>query len=128
MDITTKASVAAHTLGCKVNQCDTDAVLAQLVHIGCNIVHNFNMFADIYIINTCTVTHTADKKSAQMIRRARKINPNAIVAVCGCMVRNDATITNSLCVDYIFDARSPGDFIKDSISSWKPPIGKLRLI
>ena len=111
MDIITNVSVAAHTLGCKVNQCDTDAVLAQLTRIGCNIVHGFNMFADVYIINTCTVTHTADKKSAQMIRRARKTNPNAIVAVCGCMTKNNATTTNALGADYIFDARSPSDFI-----------------
>ena len=103
--------VAAHTLGCKVNQCDTDAVLARLVKIGCKIC-NFNDTADIYIINTCTVTHASDKKSRQIIRRARKQNPHAMVAVCGCMVQNHPTNARELGVDFIFDARKPDDFVK----------------
>jgi len=103
--------VAAHTLGCKVNQCDTDAVLRRLIEIGCKIC-NFNDIADIYIINTCTVTHAGDKKSRQIIRRARKQNPHAMVAVCGCMVQNDAVNAKALEVDFIFDARKPEDFVK----------------
>jgi len=105
-------TVAAHTLGCKVNQCDTDAVLALLANIG-YIIGKFSQAADIYIINTCTVTHTSDKKSRQIIRRARKQNPVAFVAVCGCMAKNDPTIANKLGVDFIFDARKPDDFIKE---------------
>ena len=103
--------VAAHTLGCKVNQCDTDAVLGRLAEIGCKIC-NFNDIADIYIINTCTVTHAGDKKSRQVIRRARKQNPNAMVAVCGCMVQNNPASAKELGVDFIFDAREPDDFVK----------------
>jgi len=102
--------VAAHTLGCKVNQCDTDTVLEHLVNIGCTVC-NFNDTADIYIINTCTVTHASDKKSRQIIRRARKQNPNAIVAVCGCMAQNNPISANELGVDFIFDARKPNGFI-----------------
>jgi len=100
--------VAAHTLGCKVNKCDTDALLESLASIGC-IICNFNQVADIYIINTCTVTHTSDKKSKQMMRRAKRQNPNALVAVCGCMVRN--THADTFDADYVFDARKPEDFV-----------------
>ena len=106
--------VAAHTLGCKVNQCDTDAVLGRLSAIGCTI-GRFEQAADVYIINTCTVTHASDKKSRQMIRRARKQNPAAYVAVCGCMAQNvkdSAAMAQTLGIDCIFDARSPESFIQ----------------
>jgi len=102
-------SVAAHTLGCKVNQCDTDNVLQKLSAIGCNIV-KFSEIADIYIINTCTVTHTSDKKSRQMIRRAKRQNPGALVAVCGCMTKNSPG--GAIEADFIFDAREPEPFVK----------------
>jgi len=105
-------TVAAHTLGCKVNQCDTEAILELLVSIGCNICE-FNKKADIYIINTCTVTHASDKKSRQIIRRAKKHNPSAMVAVCGCMAQKDPVSTNELGVDFIFDARKPENFINN---------------
>ena len=78
--------------------------------IGC-VVQNFNQHADVYIINTCTVTHASDKKSRQVIRRARKQNPNAVVAVCGCMAKSDPTAAVVLGVDFIFDARSPEAFL-----------------
>ena len=100
-----KSTVAVHTLGCKVNQCDSEALLARLVGMGFASVR-FNEVADIYIINTCTVTHVSDRKSRQMIRRARKLNPDAFVAVCGCMVKT-APETEA---DFIFDARDPDDF------------------
>ena len=81
---TAAPTVAAHTLGCKVNQCDTDALLARMTDEGFSI-RGFNQQADVYIINTCTVTHAGDKKSLQIIRRARRQSPAALVAVCGCM-------------------------------------------
>lgn len=104
--------VAAHTLGCKVNQCDTEAVLGLLVEkiTGCKIC-DYSDNADIFIINTCTVTHASDKKSRQIIRRARKQNPKAIVAVCGCMAQNSPSIAQELGVDFVFDARKPEMFI-----------------
>jgi len=104
--------VAVHTLGCKVNQCDSEALIALLTDIGC-VICNFNQIADIYIINTCTVTHASDRKSKQIIRRAKKLNPAAKVAVCGCMVQKDPTTLNELGVDYIFDARKPEEFIQE---------------
>ena len=75
-------SVAATTLGCKVNQAETDSMLDMLKAAGANIVE-FDEKADIYIVNTCSVTNIADKKSRQMLHRARKMNPDGIViAVC----------------------------------------------
>ncbi|MCL2286475.1 MAG: tRNA (N(6)-L-threonylcarbamoyladenosine(37)-C(2))-methylthiotransferase MtaB [Firmicutes bacterium] len=104
--------VTAHTLGCKVNQCDTEAVLELLVkQITVCKICNFNENADIYVINTCTVTHASDKKSRQIIRRARKQNPNAIVAVCGCMALSNPAAAKELGVDFVFDARKPETFI-----------------
>ena len=75
--------VAFCTLGCKVNQYETSAMEQKLIKAGYEIV-GFEDIADIYIINTCTVTNMADKKSRQMIRRAKQINPNALVIAAGC--------------------------------------------
>jgi threonylcarbamoyladenosine tRNA methylthiotransferase MtaB len=75
--------VAAYTLGCKVNQYETEAVLDEFKKGGFFVVP-FEEKADVYIINTCSVTAQSDKKSGQMIRRARRNNKDAVVAVCGC--------------------------------------------
>jgi threonylcarbamoyladenosine tRNA methylthiotransferase MtaB len=85
-------TVAAETLGCKVNACDTQAMLELFIKEGYSAV-DFSQKADVYLINTCAVTNTGDKKSRQMIRRARKQNPGAIVIAAGCYVQtnpNDA--------------------------------------
>lgn len=79
-------SVAFCTLGCKVNQYETDAMKALFLQSGYEIV-DFNGTADVYIVNTCTVTNIADKKSRQMLHRARKNNPDGIVAAVGCYVQ-----------------------------------------
>ena len=78
--------IAIYTLGCKVNQYETQAMEQELTRRGNGLV-DFEEQADAYIINTCTVTAVSDKKSRQMIRRARKQSPNAVVAVCGCYAR-----------------------------------------
>lgn len=75
--------VAFYTLGCKVNQQETAAVEELFREHGYDVV-GFQDEADVYVINTCTVTHLADRKSRQMIRRAVGRNPNAVVAVMGC--------------------------------------------
>lgn len=75
--------VAFCTLGCKVNQYETNAMIQQFMKKGYEIV-NFEEKADIYIINTCTVTNMADRKSRQMLRRVKEINREAIVVACGC--------------------------------------------
>lgn len=80
-------SVAAVTLGCKVNQAETDSMLDMLHEAGAEIVE-FEDKADIYIVNTCSVTNVADKKSRQMLHRAHKRNPDAIVIAAGCYVQS----------------------------------------
>ena len=78
---------ALHNLGCKVNAYETEAMQELLRKQGFEIVP-FQEKADVYIINTCTVTNMADRKSRQMLHRARKQNPNAIIVACGCYVQS----------------------------------------
>ncbi len=75
--------VAFHTLGCKVNQYESEAMAGNFKAEGYEVVDERD-FADVYIINTCTVTAVADKKSRQYIRRMKKVNPDSIIAVTGC--------------------------------------------
>lgn len=75
--------VALYTLGCRVNQYETEAITESFIKKGYEVA-DFNEFADVYIINTCTVTSIGDKKSRQMIRKAKKMNPEAVVAAAGC--------------------------------------------
>lgn len=77
---------ALHNLGCKVNAYETAAMREMLENAGYEIVP-FQEGADIYVINTCTVTNIADRKSRQMLHRARKMNPNAVVVAAGCYVQ-----------------------------------------
>ena len=76
-------TVAFITLGCKVNQYETNAMEQQFINNNYKIVKNTQK-ADIYVINTCTVTNIAERKSRQMIRRAKQKNKNALIVVCGC--------------------------------------------
>lgn len=69
--------------GCKVNQYETNAMEQQFIKEGYKIVGNSEK-ADIYVINTCTVTNMAERKSRQMLRRAKEIHKDAILIVCGC--------------------------------------------
>lgn len=82
--------VAFHTLGCKVNSYETEAMRQELAEEGYDIME-FAPGADIYIINTCTVTNIADRKSRQMLHRAKKMNPNALVVAVGCYVQTRET-------------------------------------
>ena len=78
--------VAFYTLGCKVNQYESNALKTEFLEHGHEVV-DFSDYADIYIINTCTVTAMGDKKSRQIIRRAKQINPNSIVCAIGCYIQ-----------------------------------------
>lgn len=80
---------AFHTLGCKVNQYETEAIKEAFVSRGAEIVSE-DESADIYVINTCTVTNIADRKSRQFIRRAKRMDPEAIVVVTGCYAQVSA--------------------------------------
>ncbi len=79
---------AFHTLGCKVNSYETEAMQELLEQAGYEIVP-FTEQADVYIINTCSVTNIADRKSRQMLHRAKKQNPDAVVVAAGCYVQED---------------------------------------
>jgi len=92
--------VAIYTLGCKVNQYETQAMEQELTKRGHRLV-DFESLADCYVINTCTVTAVSDKKSRQMIRRARRLNENAVVAVCGCYAQTKPEEVQELDVDII---------------------------
>ena len=98
-------TIAMTTLGCKVNQSDSDEWLRQFAARGYEIV-DFGAVADAYIVNTCTVTHVADRKSRQLLRQARRQNPAALVVATGCyasvapdelarMVEVDLVVTDS---------------------------------
>lgn len=82
-------TVAVYSLGCKVNQYESEAVLEQFAENGFSCV-NFNEYSDVYIINTCTVTGIGDRKSRQVIRRAKVINPDAVLVVMGCYAQTAA--------------------------------------
>ena len=77
---------ALHNLGCKVNSYETEAMQELLEQHGYEIVP-FTEYADVYIINTCSVTNMADRKSRQMIHKARKENPDAVIVAAGCYVQ-----------------------------------------
>ena len=79
-------TVSFYTLGCKVNQYETNAMEEQFIKSGYTIVNN-NEKADIYVVNTCTVTNMAERKSRQMLRKLKENNKSAILVVCGCYVQ-----------------------------------------
>jgi len=92
--------IAFYTLGCKVNQYETQALEQLFTQRGHTLVP-FEGAADVYIINTCTVTAVSDKKSRQVIRRARKEAPDAIIAVCGCYPQTHPEDMDKLSIDLV---------------------------
>ena len=93
-----RKTAALHTLGCKVNAYETEAMQQMLEEAGYEIV-DFNEKADIYVVNTCSVTNMADRKSRQMLHRAKKKNPNSIVIAAGCYAQtktNEARLDESV--------------------------------
>ena len=102
---------ALHNLGCKVNAYETEAMQEMLEKAGYEIVP-FREGADIYIINTCTVTNIADRKSRQMLHRARKMNPDAIVVAAGCYVQAQAEKEEvDPCIDIVLGNNRKKDLI-----------------
>ena len=102
--------VAIYTLGCKVNQYETQAMEAELTRRG-HTLAPFDGEADAYIINTCTVTAVSDKKSRQMIRQARRRAPHAVVAVCGCYAQTDPGAVEKLGVDLVMGTNDRMGFL-----------------
>lgn len=104
--------VALHNLGCKVNAYETEAMQEMLEEAGYKIVP-FREGADVYIINTCTVTNIADRKSRQMLHRARKLNPDAVVVAAGCYVQaQDGEHIQDPCIDIVLGNNRKKDLIK----------------
>ena len=102
---------ALHNLGCKVNAYETEAMQEMLENAGYEIVP-FKEGADIYIINTCTVTNIADRKSRQMLHRARKMNPDAVVVAAGCYVQAQDGKEADPCIDIVLGNNHKKDLIK----------------
>ena len=104
--------VALHNLGCKVNAYETEAMQEMLEKEGYEIVP-FKEGADIYVINTCTVTNIADRKSRQMLHRARKMNPNAVVVAAGCYVQaQEKQQKTDPCIDIVIGNNKKKDLIQ----------------
>ena len=92
---------AFYTLGCKVNQYETESIKKQFLEMG-YIEADFEDIADVYVINSCTVTNLADRKTRNMLRRAKSLNPESIVVATGCYVQTNADdVAKIEEVDYI---------------------------
>ncbi|PQD96458.1 tRNA (N(6)-L-threonylcarbamoyladenosine(37)-C(2))-methylthiotransferase MtaB [Pradoshia eiseniae] len=124
------ATVAFHTLGCKVNHYETEAIWQLFQASGYDRV-DFEQVADVYIINTCTVTNTGDKKSRQIIRRAVRKNPDAVICVTGCYAQTSpAEIMAIPGVDIVVGTQDRGkllDYI-DTFRKERQPINGVRNI
>ncbi len=95
--------IAFKTLGCRLNQYETDA-LASRFHSGIYEIVDFNQPADIYVVNTCTVTNQSDQKSRQTINQARRQNEDAVVVVTGCMANNyKESLLESKSINFVVD-------------------------
>ena len=104
-------TAALHNLGCKVNSYETEAMQQLLEEAGYEIV-SFHEKADVYIINTCSVTNIADRKSRQMLHRAKKQNPEAVVVAAGCYVQSAAEeLKADLAVDVIIGNNKKQDLL-----------------
>ena len=103
--------ISFYTLGCKVNQYETQA-MEQLLTAAGHEIGDFQGVCDAYIINTCSVTAVADKKNRAVIRRCRRQNPNAVIAVCGCYPQHAEKDLNKLGVDVIGGSGQRQEFLQ----------------
>ena len=114
--------VASHALGCKVNQYESEAIAELFAQKGYEIV-DIDEWADIYIINTCTVTNFGDKKSRQLIRKVKRQNPEAVVAAIGCYAQTaPEEIKNIEGVNLIIGTKGRKDIV-DLVESYVPEMG-----
>ena len=103
--------VAFSTLGCRVNQYESEAMAEKFIREGYEVV-DFSEIADVYVINTCTVTNMGDKKSRQIISKARRLNNNAIIAVVGCYSQIAPKEVSAIeGVDVVLGTRNKGDVV-----------------
>ena len=114
-----KLTAALHNLGCKVNAYEADAMLEELRRAGIRIVPWEGAAADIYIINTCSVTNIADRKSRQMIHKARSMNPAAVVIATGCYVQaRAAELQTDTAVDILVGNQEKGRLLPILEAYW----------
>ena len=105
-----------YTLGCKVNQYETQAMEQLLQSLG-HQIGSFDGVCDAYIINTCSVTAVADKKNRAMIRRCRREHPDAVIAVCGCYPQHDPVVVKALGVDLLGGSGNRQEFVTQLVQT-----------
>ena len=105
-------TVAIYTLGCKTNQYESNAIIQEFIKHGYKVV-SFEEFADIYIVNTCTVTNMSDRKSRQILRRAKKKNKDSILVATGCYAQVSKKLLEEIKeIDLILGNNEKKDIIK----------------
>ncbi|MDE5830297.1 MAG: radical SAM protein [Clostridia bacterium] len=105
-------TVAIYTLGCKTNQYESNAIIQEFINYGYKIV-DFEESADVYIVNTCTVTNMSDRKSRQILRRAKKRNKNSILVATGCYVQVSKGLLDEIKeIDIILGNNEKKDVVK----------------
>ena len=124
-------AASIHTLGCKVNIYESEVMEGLLLEAGFRMVP-FTEKADVYIINTCSVTNIADRKSRQMLHRARALNPDAVVVACGCYAEaeeEERLLSDG--VDLVIGNEEKGrivrileDYLKNGARPAKSPVSK----
>lgn len=120
-------TVASHALGCKVNQYESEAIAELFAEKGYEVV-NVEQKADIYVINTCTVTNFGDKKSRQLIRKVKRQNPNSIVAVIGCYAQTASQeISNIEEVNLIIGTKDRKNIV-ELVESYKKEQGVVNFV
>ena len=108
--------IAFYTLGCKTNQYETQAMERLLLERG-HSIGSFDEKCDCYVVNTCSVTAVADKKNRAIIRRCRRENPEAVLAVCGCYTQHDADAVKALGADVIGGSGNRQQFLDDLLAA-----------
>jgi len=113
--------VAFYTLGCKVNQYETQGIREDFLKAGFGEVHD-NEVADVYIVNTCTVTHLADRKSRQAVRRMKRLNPDSIIVVTGCYAQmNPEEIGHIPGVNLVIGTNEKGQILAELLKALEEP-------
>src|SRR6266705_2825548 len=117
---TPETTFAVATLGCKVNQADSEAISEQMSAAGF-VQRDFSDMADIYVVNTCTVTHMGDRSSRQMISQARRRHPDALLVVTGCYAELNPQAVAALPAVHLVIGNSGKDSLVEAIKQrWEP--------
>src|ERR1700732_401348 len=115
----TETTFAVTTLGCKVNQADSEAISEQMSAAGF-VQRDFSEVADVYIVNTCTVTHLGDRSSRQLIAQAHRRHPDALLVVTGCYAElNPKAVTALPGVDLVVGNRGKDTLVEAIREQWE---------